>query len=259
MPSPFPGMDPYIEASGMWSDFHGSLLAAIRTDLNAHLPDGYAASIELFVWTGDDESGSESDGTEPDVVIREGKKETQGARQVASTVAPLTIILPRPAPRKRRYVKIVEVRSKKVLTVIEVLSPSNKKGGDDRALYIEKRNEYLASHLSFVEIDLLRRGRRPPLGSRHPDVTDYYALVCKSWEFPRAGFWTFGLRDPIPSIPVPVTKALGDTLLDLRSCIDQAYDGGRYSSLLPYDEPLKPNPREQDIAWIGQVINKRRR
>ena len=58
MPSPFPGMDPYIEASGMWSDFHGSLLAAIRTDLNAHLPDGYAASIELFVWTGDDESGS---------------------------------------------------------------------------------------------------------------------------------------------------------------------------------------------------------
>ena len=168
-------------------------------------------------------------------------------------------MLPRLARRKRKYIKVVDIRAKKIVTVVEVLSPSNKKGGTDRAVYLEKRNEYLANNLSFVEIDLLRAGTRPPLGKGHPEVIDHYAMVCRSWEFPRAGFWTFGIRDPLPNIPVPVTRDLGDTPLNLRSCVDRAYDEGRYSTALPYDEPLKPRPRHQDRDWIGQILRKRPR
>jgi hypothetical protein len=255
-------MDPYIESSGMWGDFHGSLLTFIRTELNAHLPEGYAASIELYVWTGEEERIERPRPREPDVFVREDEKASGRGRvapTTAATAAPATIVLPRLTRRKRRYVQVVDVRAKKVVTVVEVLSPSNKKAGTDRAVYMEKRNEYLGNNLSFVEIDLLRGGKRPPLGKRHPVVADYYAMVCRAWEFPVAGFWTFGVRDPIPVIPVPVTRDLGDTPLNLRACADLVYDGGRYSSSLPYGEPLKPRPRDQDRDWIAQILKKRRR
>lgn len=250
-------MDPYIEPSGLWGDFHGSLLAEIRNDLNSRLPDGYAASIELFVWAGDDEFERESRATAPDVYFRDEKDE-RGTSGAATITAPMTIVLPKLSPRKRKYLKVTDIRAKRVVTVVEVLSPSNKKSGDDRALYLEKRNEYLANKLSFVEIDLLRGDKRAPLGNRHPDVLDYYALVCRSWEFPRAGFWTFGIRDPVPVIPIPVSRESGETPLSLRACIDRAYDGGRYAISLPYDEPLKPRPRDQDAAWIAKLLKKTR-
>jgi hypothetical protein len=259
MPSPFPGMDPYIESSGRWGDFHGSLLGAIRADLNARLPDGYAASIELYVWTGEEDEGERPRLGEPDVFVHEDDEAGGRDRETAAIAAPATTVLPRLTRRKRKYIQVMDVGAKKVVTVVEVLSPSSKKAGTDRAVYLEKRNEYLANKLSFVEIDLLRAGKRPPLGKGHPEVTDYYAMVCRSWEFPRAGVWTFGIRDPLPDLPVPVTLREGDTPLRLRWCVDRAYDEGRYSTGLPYDEPLKPRPRDQDRDWVAQILTKRRR
>jgi len=259
MPSPFPGMDPYIESSGMWGDFHGSLLSAIRTDLNSRLPAGYAASIELYVWAGEEDEDERPRLGEPDVLVREDRRTGGGATDTASIAAPSITVLPRLARRKRKYIKVVDIRAKKVITVVEILSPSNKKGGTDRAVYLEKRNEYLANKLNFVEVDLLRGGKRPPLGKGHPEVTDYYAMVCRAWEFPRAGLWAFGIRDPLPALPIPVTRELGDTTLNLRWCVDQAYDGGRYSETLPYDEPLKPRPRDEDRGWIDRTVKKRTR
>lgn len=256
MPSPFPGMDPYIESSGMWGDFHGSLLSAIRADLNERLPAGYVASIELLVWAGEKETGRDATGKEPDVFVKEDETRAGSDTTTATIEAPATIVLPRVTPRKRKHIKVVDIRARTVVSVVEVLSPSNKKSGDDRTRYLEKRNEYLANNLNFVEIDLLRGGRRPPLGRHHPDVIDYYAMACRSWEFPQAGFWRFGLRDPLPDIPVPVTEDVGDTPLRLRACVDRAYDEGRYFSTLPYDEPLKPRPRDEDRDWIAQRLKK---
>src|SRR5262249_32431672 len=191
--------------------------------------------------------------------IRENRGRKRGESSIATMTAPSTIVLPRLAPRKRRYIKIVDVRAKTIVTVLELLSPANKKGGADRTHYLEKRNEYLASGLSFVEVDLLRGGRRLPLGKTRSKVGDYYAMVCRAWEFPRAGFWTFGLRDPLPDIPVPLTEELGDTRLRLRSCVNRAYEEGRYSTSLSYDEPLEPRPLEQYRDWIAQLLTKHSR
>ncbi len=254
MPSPFPGMDPYIESTGEWGDFHGSTLSAIRAELNARLPKGYVASTELYVWTREAESRGRARAGEPDVYVREEGVGGRAAKGAAAVAAPATIVLPRLERRKRRYIKVEDVRAKRVVTVLELLSPSNKKSGNDRSLYLERRSGYLASPVSFVEIDLLRGGRRPPLGKRQPDVSDYYVMVSRSWDFPIADFWTFGIRDPLPEVPVPVTRELGDTPLNLRRCVDRAYDEGRYADGLPYGEPLKPRPRDEDAAWVRDVL-----
>jgi hypothetical protein len=253
MPSPFPGMDPYIESSGVWGDFHGSLLAAIRADLNANLPSGYSASLELYVW-GEDEAGSKKRAREPDVFARDDFHSGSRPHGAATIPAPTTITLPTLKRKKRRYLRVVEQRSREIVTVVELLSPANKSAGEDRLHYLEKRNEYFAGGVSFVEIDLLRSGRRPAFGKRPPIVQDFYAMVCRSWDYPQAGFWTFGLRDPLPDIPVPVTEEDGDTPLHLKACFDRVYEEGRYPTSLSYDEPLKPKPGPEDRAWIESCL-----
>src|SRR5712691_12417678 len=95
MASPFPGMDPYIETSGMWPDFHGTMLSAMRADLNANLPTGYAASIELYVWAGDVESRAASETMEPDVHVRQEESISNHETATAVIAAPSTTILPR--------------------------------------------------------------------------------------------------------------------------------------------------------------------
>ena len=257
MPSPFPGMDAYVESSGIWGDFHGSLLAAIRADLNAHLPKGYAASIELYVWAGEGDPHGDTTVAEPDIHVREGNWKRNSQPATATVTAHSTIVLPALRRRKRKFIKVVDVRTRQVVTVVEVLSPSNKKNGEDREHYLEKRYEYLANNLGFVEIDLLRGGRRPPLGNQHGALFDYYAMVCRPWEFPRVDFWTFGIRDPLPAIPVPVTDELEDTLLNLHTCVQRACEEGRYSEDLPYDEPLKPRLRSEDRNWVRTLLANR--
>jgi Protein of unknown function (DUF4058) len=259
MPSPFPGVDPYIESSGMWGDFHGAMLSVMRADLNSNLPRGYAASIELYVWAGEKESRRSSAFAKPDVRTRQEEEIDAGGTAMATIAAPSTILLPRRVHKRRKYLKIVDIHSKQIVTIIELLSQSNKKIGDDRIHYLQKRDEYLANGLNFVEIDLLQAGRRPPLGKNQLGLTDFYVLVSRSWRFPEAGIWTFGLRDQLPEIPVPVTEEVGDTPLHLRLCMDRSYDEGRYSTSLPYDEPLKPRPHSRDRDWIGTVMANRPR
>jgi Protein of unknown function (DUF4058) len=257
MPSPFPGMDPYIESSGVWGDFHGSLLSAIRADLNSRLPSGYSASLELYVWAEEGNSEKVKRAREPDVFVREDPYSGIRLSATATIVAPSTIVLPELKRKKRRYLRVVDNRTRQVVTVVELLSPTNKKPGDDRVHYLEKRNEYFANNLNFVEIDLLRSGRRPPLGKSSPGRGDFYVMVCRAWEYPSAGFWSFGLRETLPDLPIPVTEELGDTPLHLQACFERAYDEGRYQTSLSYDEPLKPKPNSEDQRWIADIVASR--
>jgi hypothetical protein len=257
MPSPFPGMDPFIEASGLWGDFHGGMLAAIRAELNQRLPRGYAATIDLYVWTPERKTVRRRRRVEPDVYVREEKRGPLQSTGTTTIAAPNTILLPAVERRKRRSVKIMDVRTRQVITVIELLSPSNKEAGDDRKNYLDKRNEYLANGLNLVEIDLLRSGQRSPLGNPPPPIADFCVMVCRSWEFPRAGFWTFTIRDPLPEIPIPLTQELPEPTLPLRSCVDRAYDEGRYADSLSYAEPLRPRLGKEDAAWVRKLLAER--
>jgi hypothetical protein len=246
-------MDPYIESSRMWGDFHGSLLGAIRGELNARLPSGYVASIELYVWTEESRPRRHRRPLEPDVYVREQREPAEIGAVATATTAPVTILLPTLEPRKHRYIKVSDVRTKRVVTVLEVLSPANKKAGPDRELYLTKRSDYLANRINLVEIDLLRGGRRLPLGNA-PEVADYYVMVSRNWEYPAAGIWAFTVRDPLPDIPIPLTPELPDTLLLLRPCVDRVYDEGRYAESVPYDEPVKPRLSKSNSSWVREVL-----
>ena len=258
MPSPFPGMDPYIEASGLWGDFHASLAAALRDELNARLPKGYAASIELYVWLHEPDTRKRGRMVEPDVFVARERGRTAAARGAATASPPATITLPAVQKKRRKYIAVTDLKGDRVVTVIELLSPANKEAGDDRDSYLTKRGEYLGNKVNLVEIDLLRGGQRLPLGDA-PELSDYYVMVCRAWEHPKAGLWRFTIRDPLPEVAVPLAQDVADVRLPLRPCFDRAYDGGRYADRLAYDRPLLPRLRKADAAWARELLGVRTR
>ncbi len=254
MPSPFPGMDPYIESSGYWGEFHGSMIVEMRNELNARLPKGYIASTDQYVWVHKPEASERGSLFEPDVYVSD-KTRGKGRGPVRTAVLdPETLTLSSVQRRKQKYVRIVDLDSNRLVTVIELLSPSNKEADEDGELYRAKRSEHLANRLCLVEIDLLRAGRRLPLSQPPPEVEDYYVMVSRSWQFPEVGFYRFSLQDPLPEVPIPLTRELTDVKLPLRPCMDRVYDGARFDEKLHYDRPLTPRPRKPDAAWIRQLL-----
>jgi hypothetical protein len=252
MPSPFPGMDPYIESSGRWSDFHLNMVSAIRGQLNARLPSRFVASSEQYVWVHEQETRRRRGA--PDVFVTDRSEPAAPATVTTVVAAPTTIMLPAVKRERKRYVQIVDRETKEMVTAIELLSPTNKKAGEDREFYLFKRKEYVAARVSLIEIDLLRGGRRLPLSDPPPDYRDYYLMICRSWEHPRADFWTMTVREPLPELPIPLAEDVPAVPLDLRACIDRVYDEGRYGIELNYDEPLTPRPGKRDAAWIEELL-----
>jgi hypothetical protein len=258
MPSPFPGVDPYIEASGRWGDFHDSMIAAMRASLNERLPAAYAAEINLYVWFHEPDAKQRRGRAVPDVYVTKDASTPRSAKgRAAGAVlpAPKRLIFPSVERRRHRYIQIVEAGTNRVVTVIELLSPANKAAGDDREAFLAKRTECLAQGMNLVEIDLLRGGRRLPLGKPVPkDADGFYLLVCRAWEYPQVDFWSFGLRDPLPDVPVPLGSDTPDVVLPLRACADRAYDEGKYRGRLPYRRALLPRPDKRDAAWIQELL-----
>ncbi len=252
MPTPFPGMDPYIE-SWIWGSFHSNLITAIYDRLNPRLPKRFIASTELFVWRVDNSERLLMGG--PDVFVSD-RDPVPGSGGVATLAAPINTVLPG-VVRKQRYVKIIDSEERRVVAVIEILSPSNKTGGEDGQMYRLKREEYLASGISLVEIDLLRAGQRPPLGDPAPPISDYYVLVHRGWERSRIGIWPVSVRETLPLMPIPLDPDVAELMIDLRACIDHVYDFGRYAEQLDYSKPPKPPLREPDATWARDLLASR--
>jgi hypothetical protein len=253
MPSPFPGMDPYIEASGLWGDFHGRLAAAQCEELNAALPPGFVAHTDLYVWIHEPDAHTRKRLGKPDVFVK-SMKQRRGGSAVGVKSAPATILLPAEPRPGNKYVKIIDQQKKRVVTVVEMRSPANKAPGPDRDAYLAKRNEYLATKVNLVEMDLLRAGQRPPLGNPLPAPSDYYLLDCRADESPRAEFWPLSVRDHLPDLPIPLNAATPDVLLPLRRCLDRVYDGGRYGMTLEYSQPLSKPLRGADAKWAKEIL-----
>src|SRR5262245_40791399 len=157
MLSPFPGMDPYLEDTTIWPDFHTTLVVAMRADLNPRLPKGYIASTDRHVWI---EGNRRRRGREPDLLVTGRKKKgavAEGASPVA-VASPRMITLPLRERKGRPYLKILDLRDRRVVTVVEPLSPSNTTARPDHEDYLAKREEYLASGVNLVEVNLLRGG-----------------------------------------------------------------------------------------------------
>jgi len=255
-------MDPYIEDPFFWTDFHSNFMGAIRAALNAVLPSRYTASTERHVWVRQVDPRTTRLLGSPDVQVADKRRTAPTATAVATAptptaVAPVIILLPLVRHQGSRFIQIVDRRYRRLVTAVEILSPSNKVSGEDGDAFRHKRGEYLGGRVNLVEVDLLRSGQRPLLGDPPPAPSDYYIMVSRAVEFPQAGFWPLSVRDRLPTIPVPLDSEEPDVPLDLRACLDRVYDEGRYETELDYSQPPTPLLDEPDATWARELLDAR--
>jgi len=255
MPSPFPGMNPYLEQDSAWQDFHQRFVFSVAEAVGAQVRPDYMVKLEesLFIH----ELSAEERfllGRADNAIVRSGlHSETRAAG--ITIAAPYHATLPVAVDiEKHGYVEIRDRDSRELITVVEMLSPSNKRIGSDREQYLAKRRLFSARGVHLVELDLLRGHPRLPLENL-PDC-DYYAMVARAEENPNAGIWPLRLREKLPVIPIPLRAPDPDARLDLQAVLHRVYDGAGYEDYIYRGHP-QPPLHPTDAAWASEVIGGR--
>ena len=254
MPSPFPGMNPYLEQDDVWLDFHDSFIPVLRELIAPQVRPKYLVKLEerIYVHEVADEERYFLGRSDVSVAVGRSKASAGTSASAALLDAPQEGLLPAITDTERQsYIEIRDRDSRELITVVELLSPSNKKAGTDREQYLAKRRELLASSVHLVEIDLLRGGIRMPVEDL-PDC-DYCILVSRSEQRPRVGLWPIRLREPLPTIPIPLSAPDPDARVDLKQALDRVYDAAGYEDYI-YDGKPRPPLHPDDAAWARQFL-----
>ncbi len=252
MAYPFPGMNPYLERSSLWPDVHIGLIRGIQLILAPTVAPKYyvAAEERTYITTVDPNSFV----GRPDVaVIGPPTPVLAGVAAAPINGNALSVFVPVSDQIRERYLEIREHGTDRVITVVEVLSPSNKARGDGRRVYEEKRRTVFDSATSLIEIDLLRGGE--PMASYPKTASNYRILVSRGWERPRSLLYPFNLPDPIPAIPVPLQKGEDEPRLALNDLLPRIYDEVRYDLRIDYAAPPPPPglTGEQSV-WLDGLL-----
>jgi hypothetical protein len=207
MPSSFPGMDPYLEQSGGWRDFHLEFISCLRNRLTQLRPDNYDARIEE------------------------------------------RLIIPE--KERQNYIEIYDYAQQALVTVLEVLSPSNKlaKGREE---YLIKRDAILSSDAHLVELDLLVNGQRLPTAEPYPQ-DDYYAFVARAECRPLCDVYHWSVRQSLPAIPIPLKSPDPDVIVELQPVFTEAFARGRYERRLHYGTPPRTRISRADRQWAAEL------
>jgi hypothetical protein len=261
MKSPFPGMDPYLEAH--WLDVHPRLIVAAARHLQRQLGEGMVARIEERLIVEDPLGPSRPIG--PDVrVVEVGAPPAKPVRATigAAAVAEPVVLHLEVEPVRQRYLEIRDLSTGgRVVSVIEFLSPSNKAAGDGREQYQRKQQECRAAGVNLVEVDLTRAGRRALLAQRWAQAgsndSDYQASAWRADAPTRCEVYAIPLRGTLPAIRVPLRPADDDAVLDLQALVDQVYADSRYDLTIDYRRPCEPPLREPDEAWARGLVEQR--
>lgn len=252
MPSPFPGMNPYLEHRHLWADFHDRLVVEMGTVLVRQVRPNYVVKIEEFVYLHDVEAerGERERIGRPDVGVIADRPPAPGGA-VAVLEAPAVGAVPPEVELVRiSYLEVRDREDRSLVTAIELLSPSNKTAGDDRTQHVLKCRRLLASPANLVEIDLLRGGERMPWVGVPP--CDYLIAVSRAHERPRVGFWPTRLRDRLPVIPVPLRPGQPEPTLDLQALLHKVYDDAGYEDHI-YRRPPEPRLPPPDDTWAADI------
>ncbi|HTE20380.1 MAG TPA: DUF4058 family protein [Armatimonadota bacterium] len=250
MPSPFPGMDPYLEHPSRWPNVHYSLISALRDTLQPLLRPRYWVAMEERVYVADSPSAL---GRPDAAVVDRGGAPARGGGLLAPARS-VEVYVPTPETVHEPYLEVRELTAgAQVVTVIEVLSPANKNAGAGRDAYLEKRGVVLGSQAHLVEIDLLRAGRRmPSLGA--PTEYDYGVLLCRSHTRPRAELCPFTVREPAPAVPLPLQAAGEEVPIPLGELLHAIYDRGGFDLVIDYRQPPEPPLSDDDEAWADTLL-----
>jgi hypothetical protein len=254
MPSPFPGMDPYLEGS-MWMNFHGQLCAEIIRQLGPKVRPRYLARLTERYFTAITlEPDERRPLLYPDVSVMESAPGTGrgGTGPIGIVEAPLRVPTIMPVSVLHFAVEIRDRLERRLVTTIEVLSPTNKRGVGRRE-YLEKRRRILRSEAHLVEIDLLHAGRRIPMERALPPAP-YFVYVGRQEVRPVTDVWPVRLEQPLPQVPIPLLPGDSDVMLDLQLAVTTVYDLSDYGLEIDYTrEPEVPLAAEQS-AWVDRHL-----
>lgn len=255
MRCPFPGMDPWLESPALWPDVHNRLLAATSDALTPLVAPRYFVALEQRTYL-----------MQPDDLVLVGRPDLSivsrgppGAQEPgAQSASVLDVEVSIPDEVTETYLEIRDTETRSLVTVFELLSPANKLHVGHREDYERKRTQIFQSLTNFVEIDLLRAGEPLPLNKRVPR-SDYRILVSRGWTRPRARLYTFSLRDPLPTIPVPLSRGEAEPELELNRVLQDLYTRARFDLRLDYDRPPEPPCGEEDLTWARKLVAEARR
>ena len=266
MPSPFPGMDPYLENSGLWRDFHQRFITMLADALLPALPDDYDARSEEQIRLVEVPPRIPQE-YRPDIGVYKPRApkphastSTSGGAAVLERPpsAAVTVRTPAFVERRETWIEIIRRSDRELVTVIEVLSPTNKTGvglSDYRA----KRLDLIYGGVNLVEIDLLLTGQRPAELAEPLPSGDFYAVVSRAEKFSTRGgeceVYAWQLRDVLPPLAVPLRPPTAEVAVNLAEVFNTTYDRGRYARALDYDA-LPQGIGEGEKAWAREIAEK---
>ncbi|OCQ99357.1 hypothetical protein BCD64_12500 [Nostoc sp. MBR 210] len=257
MPSPFPGMNPYLEHPRIWPSVHHLLISEIARFLSPQLRPKYRVVVEVRMYESSMENASLVG--IPDVSIQGSpgvinRNNSNVNLAVAEPVAkPIKVKIPTPEIIKEGYLEVREVGTENVVTIIEILSPTNKRRGKGRQIYEEKRQEILGSQTHLLEIDLLRNGEKMPFFDT--DIESHYRiLICRGDRRPYADLYAFNIQDVIPSFSLPLRAGDNEPILNLQTLLNEVYEISAYDLVIDYNQAPFPPLSEVDAAWANEML-----
>jgi hypothetical protein len=227
MPSPFPGMDPYLEGE-MWVEFQHSFVHRISQQVMPLVRPKYVAFLAKRYCR------------EPIVF--------EGSDKEARTVQPIMDDVPVLA------IEIRDVAERRLVTLIEILSPVNKRGEGARE-YAQRRLELMQTNTHLLEIDLLCQGRRIQL-LQEPPPAPYYLYLSRAQRRPYTQVWALPLSKPLPTIPVPLLPPDPDVPLDLQAAMTDCFTLVGYEDLLDYSAKPPAGLTEEEKTWVVEALQK---
>ena len=258
MAYPFPGMNPYLEDPELWPGVHGRLIVAITDYLSPQLRPKYFVAIEerIYQTTGNDKLLIGI----PDVIVQNSQttinSKIPNIAVATPAVQPKTVTVPISEIVKERYLEVRKVGTKEVVTVIEILSPKNKRTGEGRNAYETKRQRVLGSSTHLVEIDFLRAGE-PMLVFGDGTQNDNRILVSRAENRPQSDLYSFDLQDVIPSFLLPLQTGDSEPLVDLQSLLAGIYDRASYDLVIDYSQEPVSQLSEENAVWAKALLREK--
>lgn len=262
MPSPFPGMDPYLEGY-LWPDVHNALAAKIRQVLTPLLRPRYTARLSVYVV---EDTMPESDlgvmcpdveGMRAQLPAETSATATEPLRREARTTTPAAVTIPMLLPVEVQIpnVEIRDTARNQLVTSIEIISPVNKREPGLSA-YRRKRQRLYQAGVHLLELDLLRRGIRPIFHATLPETP--YLIALTRAQTATTDVWPLRLHDPLPIVPVPLLPPDDDVVLDLGLALREVYDEAAYDLSIDYQQDPPPPPLSaEERTWLNQLRQRR--
>lgn len=264
MPSPFPGMDPYLEHPHVFPDLYDTLIVYLRSEIQRALPERYVARLGQRTWI----EASERP-VEPDVSVKVAPR-TSSSTAIAAlpglvATEPVVVTVLHDE-FSEPFIEIWEHSHdhQQLVAAVEVLSPTNKRLGDrGQALYWQKQTELLEQPVHLIEIDLLRGGRHTTAVSEKtlkeaaPDCR--YHVCVRDYTTPRQFvIYPMRLSDSLPNITIPLKPGDPTIITSLQTPFAQAYDDGQFARTINYQRSPPPPPMtDEELAWVRTILDQR--